>query len=150
MLAREKSLAEQFLVLLDDFGRKDVERYARGVTLYAEAKAEFDGLISALEHTLDQAQPPDQSAAFQSALNAAVDKRVAFTDFVRNTVLPQSGATTKGIGGFIAVIPDLIKALTDAGISIWREYRSAGEARRKEMLEELEALRWPAFKPRQD
>jgi hypothetical protein len=39
----------------------------------------------------------------------------------------------------------LIKALTDAGIAIWREYRSGDEARRKEIKQELESLRWPQF-----
>jgi hypothetical protein len=145
VLAREKSLAEQFLVLLNDSGRKDVEQYARGVTLYVAAKAEFDGLISELEYELGQPQPPDQSAAFQAALNGAVDKRIAFTNFVSDTIVPRADGT-KGLGDFIKVAPDLLKALTDAGISIWREFRSAGEARQKEIRQELEALRWPAFK----
>jgi hypothetical protein len=148
VLAREKSLAEQFLVLLNEFGRKDVGQYAKGITLYASAKAEFDGLISELEHEFGQAQPPDQSPAFQTALSGAVDKRIAFTSFVSDEILPQaSGAQKKGIGDFISVVPELIKALTDAGISIWREFRSAGDARRTEMRQELGALRWPAFKP---
>ncbi|HME26805.1 MAG TPA: hypothetical protein VKI44_36695 [Acetobacteraceae bacterium] len=147
VLEREKSLAEQFLTLLNEFGRKDVGQYARGITLYAAAKAEFDGLISELEHELRQTQPPDRSATFQTVLNGAVDKRVAFTSFVSDTILPQAGGTAKGIGDFIRVVPELVKALTDAGISIWREFRSAGEARREEMRKELEGLRWPPFKP---
>ena len=80
-------------------------------------------------------------------MNGAVDKRVAFTSFVTDTIVPQAGGTTKGIGDFIKVVPELVKALTDASISIWREFRSAGEARRKEMRQELESLRWPPFKP---
>jgi len=148
VMAREKSLAEQFLVLLNEFGRKDVGRYVHGITLYAAAKAEFDGLISELEHELGQAQPPDQSAAFQTALNGAVDKRIAFTSFVNDEILPQaSGTQKKGIGDFISVVPERVKGRTEAGISIWREFRSAGEARRNQMRQELEALRWPAFKP---
>jgi hypothetical protein len=46
VMARERSLAEQFLVIMHDFGQKDIGQYVKGVTLYAEAKAEFDGLIS--------------------------------------------------------------------------------------------------------
>ncbi len=147
VLARERSLAEQFIAILNDYGRKDAGQYAEGVTLYAEAKADFDGLISELEHELERTRPPDQSAAFEAALNAAVDKRVAFTNFVTGTIIPQGSGTPKGIGDFIKVVPELVKALTDAGISIWREFRSAGEARRNEIRQELEALRWPAFKP---
>jgi hypothetical protein len=147
VLERERSLAEQFLTLLNEFGRKDVGQYARGITLYAAAKAEFDGLISELEHELGQTQSPDQSATFQAALDGAVDKRVAFTGFVSDTILPQAGGTTKGVGDFIKVVPELVKALTEAGVSIWREFRSASAARREEMRKELEGLRWPPFKP---
>jgi len=147
VLGREKSLAEQFLVLLNDFGRKDVAQYAQGITLYAQAKADFDGLISELEHTLDQSQPPDQSAEFRAALEEAVRKRVAFTDYITGTVLVQTDGTRSGIGDYIKVVPDLVKALTDAGISIWREFHANGEAKRKELRQELETLRWPPFKP---
>src|ERR1700730_3410737 len=56
VMAREKSLAEQFLVIMNDFGRKDITQYAKGVTLYAEAKAGFDGLITQLEHEVEQAR----------------------------------------------------------------------------------------------
>jgi hypothetical protein len=78
VMAREKSLAESFLVMLNDYGKKDVGQYATGVIRYAEAKADFDGLIAELEHELDQPRPPDQSAAFDAALKQAVDKRVCF------------------------------------------------------------------------
>jgi hypothetical protein len=146
VMAREKSLAEQFLVILNDFGRKDISEYAIGVTRYAEAKAEFDGLIAELEHELGQPEPPNQSEAFEAALKAAVDKRIAFTSFVTNTILPQTGSTHKGIAGdFIKGGGELIRALTDAGVTIWREFRSVGEVRRNEIRQELETLRWPQF-----
>ena len=119
VLAREKSLAEQFMVMLNEFGRTDIGQYAYGVMLYAGAKAEFDGLISELEHELEQPRPPDQSAAFQTALTGAVKRRMAFTDFVSQKIVPKSPGTAKGIGDFIKVVPELVKALTDAGVSIF-------------------------------
>jgi hypothetical protein len=61
VMAREKSLAEHFLVNMNNFGQKDITQYVRGVTLYAEAKAEFDGLLTELEHELEQAMAPNQS-----------------------------------------------------------------------------------------
>ena len=131
---------------MHDFGQKDIGQYVKGVTLYAEAKAEFDGLISELEHELEQAGPPDQSERFEAALKDAVAKRVAFTSFVTDTLVPHTEGAQKGIAGdFIKGGGDLIKALTDAGIAIWREFRSSGEARRKEIMQELEWLRWPRF-----
>jgi hypothetical protein len=39
--AREKSLAEQFLVIMNKFGTMDISDYARGIMLYAEVKAEL-------------------------------------------------------------------------------------------------------------
>jgi hypothetical protein len=146
VMAREKSLAEQFLVIMNDFGQKDIGQYAKGVALYAEAKADFDGLIAELEHELEQARPPDQSERFEAALKDAVAKRVAFTSFVTDTLIPHTEGAQKGIAGdFIKGGADLVKALTDAGIAIWREFRSGGEARRKEIMQELESLRWPQF-----
>jgi hypothetical protein len=99
VMAREKSLAEQFLVVMNDFGQKDINQYVKGVTLYAEAKAEFDGLISELEHELEQARPPDQSENFEAALKDAVAKRVAFTSFVTDTLIPHTEGAQKGIAG---------------------------------------------------
>ena len=68
VMAREKALAEQFLVIMNDFGRKDITQYAKGVTLYAEAKAEFDGLLTELEALIE---PWDVYRALQS-LGSAV------------------------------------------------------------------------------
>jgi hypothetical protein len=147
VLAREKSLAEQFLTLLNEFRPKDVTQFAKGIALYAQAKADFDGLISELEATLRQGQRPDHSAEFKVALDDAVEKRVAFTSFVEDTILPRDDGTKKGFGDYIKIVPDLIHALTQAGISIWQEFRSASVARRDAMLQELEALRWPPFRP---
>jgi len=49
VLAREQSAAEQYAVLLDSHGKADTNRYVQGITRYAEAKADFDGLIEALK-----------------------------------------------------------------------------------------------------
>jgi hypothetical protein len=58
VMAREKALAEQFLVIMNDFGQQDLAQYVTGITLYAEAKAEVDGLLTELEHELEQAMAP--------------------------------------------------------------------------------------------
>jgi hypothetical protein len=146
VMAREKSLAEQFLVIMNDLGKKDMTQYAEGVTLYAQAKADFDGLITQLEDELVQSKPPNESGKFESVLNEAVAKRVAFTSFVADTIIPHTDTTQKSIvGDFIKGGAELIKVLSTAGIAIWHEYRSAGDTRRNEIKQELETLRWPAF-----
>jgi hypothetical protein len=146
VMAREKSLAEQFLVLLNNFGPKDMGHYTRGIALYAAAKADFDGLITELEDDLEGPKPPNQSEKFESALKEAVAKRVAFTSFITDTLVPHTKGAQKGIvGDFIKGGGELITALKEAGIAIWREFQSSGEAKRKEIRQELESLRWPQF-----
>jgi hypothetical protein len=142
VMAREKSLAEQFLVIMNDFGKKDMKQYAQSIVLYAQAKAEFDGLITQLEDQLVQSKPPNESEKFEAVL----DERVAFTSFVTDTIVPHTDTTQKTIvGDFIKGGADLIRALSEAGLSIWHEYRSASDTRRNEIKQELETLRWPQF-----
>jgi hypothetical protein len=148
VMAREKALAEQFLVIMNDFGRKDITQYVRGITLYAEAKAEFDGLLTELEHELEQAMAPNQSEKFAAVLEEAVAKRVAFTSFVTDTLIPHTDGAQRRfvvIGDFIKGAAELVRVLADAGLAIWHEFRSGNEARRKEIKQELESLRWPQF-----
>jgi hypothetical protein len=45
----------------------------------------------------------------------------------------------------VKVVPDLIKALTEAGISIWKEYAAAGKERRDAIRDELDHLKWKPF-----
>jgi hypothetical protein len=52
VLAREQSAAEQYATILIKFGNKDDAVYRKGIALYAEAKADFDGLIEALKADL--------------------------------------------------------------------------------------------------
>jgi WD40 repeat protein len=115
------------------------------IFLFDRASGEQTKRLADLPNTV-QAGPPDQSERFEAALKDAVAKRVAFTSFVTETLVPHTEGAQKGIAGdFIKGGGDLIKALTDAGIAIWREFRSSGEARRKEIMQELESLRWPRF-----
>jgi hypothetical protein len=56
VLERERSAAEQYAVILDRFGKNDAGRYVQGISRYAEAKADFDGLIEALKTEIIQHQ----------------------------------------------------------------------------------------------
>ena len=145
VLAREQSAAEQFAVLLDRFGKSDPRRYVQGITRYAEAKAEFDGLIEALKTDLIEGRDPKNSPKLGEALRAAAEKRVAFTSFVSDQVIGETEGARALLPAVIGVVPDLIKSLTEAGISIWKEYRGAGKARRDEIRDELDHLKWRAF-----
>ena len=70
-LRKEQSLAESYAGLLKGVGKPDVATYARGIQRYAEAKAEFDGLIEQLLAALRQRDPPDTSPAFKQKLGLA-------------------------------------------------------------------------------
>jgi hypothetical protein len=144
VLERERSAAEQYAVILDRFGKTDTTRYVQGITRYAEAKADFDGLIEALKADSVERRDPTTSPRFSEALRVAAEKRIAFTNFVEGVVGDKEGA--RGwIYDVVRVVPDLVKALTDAGISIWREFRDARQARRDQILDQIDHLKWKAF-----
>jgi hypothetical protein len=145
VLAREQSAAEQYAVILDRFGKNDTSRYVQGITRYAEAKADFDGLIEALKTDLVEGHSPSSSPKLGEALRAAAEKRIAFTSFVSDQVIGDKEGGKGIIPDVVSAVPDLIKALTDAGISIWREYAAAGKSRRDEIRDELDHLKWQPF-----
>jgi hypothetical protein len=143
-LKHEKSAAEQYDVILITVARDDAGVYVRGIRLYADAKAEFDGLIAELRFDLSNGQDPAKSAKFNDTLKEAAEKRVAFTSFVSAQVDKLPGARP-GLPDVIEVVPDLVKAITDAGISIWNAFRQARKENRDAILSELEHLEWRSF-----
>jgi hypothetical protein len=143
-LAHEKSAAEQYAVILSTVAKNDAALYVRGIQLYADAKAEFDGLIAQLRIELQTGQEPATSAKFNLTLNGAAEKRIAFTSFVSGEVEKLQGARP-GLEDLIQVVPDLVKAITEAGLSIWKVFREARHERRDAILNELELLQWRPF-----
>ena len=144
MLAEEKTLGETGVSLLNQYAKDNQTVYVRGVVLYAEAKAKFDGLIEQLKIDLRDDHRPDQSLPFQQALQQASDKRQAFFDFVVHEVTPG----TTGVKGFqegLTAAVTLIPVTTDAAVKIWREFRDGKAARREEIRRQLEAQKWLSF-----
>jgi hypothetical protein len=144
-LAREKSAAEQYAVVLATVGKKDMATYLRGISLYAEAKAEFDGLIAQLVTGLRDGHDPTTSEAFKQALQRAAEKRIAFTTFVTNDVIGKIEGAKPGLPAIIVVAPELIKAITDAGLSIWTAFHKVGKEKQDEILGDLERVKWRPF-----
>jgi hypothetical protein len=142
--AHEKSAAEQYAVILSTVAKNDAVLYVRGIKLYADAKAEFDGLITELRFDLQTGQEPARSAKFNTALKEAAERRVAFTSFVSDKVDKLQGARP-GLPNVVQAVPDLVRAITDAGLSIWRGFREARRERRDAILNELEHLEWRSF-----
>jgi hypothetical protein len=143
-LAHEKSAAQQYALILSTVAKNDAALYVRGIALYADAKAEFDGLIAELRIELQTGQEPAKSVKFNQALKGAAEKRIAFTSFVSSEVDKLQGARP-GLEDLIQVVPNLIKAITEAGLSIWKAFREARKEGRDAILNELELLQWRPF-----
>jgi hypothetical protein len=142
--AHEKSAAEQYAVILSTVSKNNVPLYVRGIRSYADAKAEFDALIAELRFDLQSGQEPARSAKFNEALKAAAEKRVAFTSFVSDEIDKLQGARP-GLPDVIQAVPELVKAITDAGLSIWKAFHESAKERRDAILNELEHLEWRSF-----
>lgn len=142
-LRQERSDAESRAALIKRYAPDDVDVRA----LYAQAKAAFDGLIEQLLADLAQNRDPQLSAVFRERLDAAVVKRRAFgerADMLLKPVVPD-GARPAWLDALTGIPADLVKALFDGGIAIWREWRGAGAERRKQIATLLEGQRWKSF-----
>ena len=150
-LKKEQSLAESYAGLLKGFGKQDLATYARGIRLYAEAKAEFDGLIEQFLTALRQRESPDTSTTFQHKLEQAAQQRVAFTEFIAQEVLSKVPEGTRSLAailtipGIIGGVKELATTLKDVGQAIWQVYSQSGEQERAAIVSQLEALRWKPF-----
>jgi hypothetical protein len=145
VLAHEKSAAEQYGVILASAGKADIARYVRGIQLYADAKAEFDAMIAELKFNLTTGQDPTRSAVFSSALQQAAEKRVAFTSFISREIVDKLSGAKPGLPDVIAAVPELVKAITESGLSIWKAFRDASKERRDAILAEVDRLQWRSF-----
>jgi hypothetical protein len=140
----EKDAAEQYAVILSTVAKNDTVLYLRGFKLYADAKSDFEGLIAELRFDLVNGQDLATSAKFNEALKGAAEKRVAFTSFVSGEIDKLQGARP-GLPDVITAVPELLKVISDAGLSIWKVYHDAGKERRDAIMNELERLEWRPF-----
>ncbi len=143
VFGRERSLGESTVGLLKRYAPEDID----GRALYAQAKAEFDGLIEQMLADLADRQDPQLSPAFRERLDRALARCAAFSAHAEAVITPRIPAGAKPdwlavIAGLGNVLPDTVKALVDAGIAIWREFRAANAERRREIEARVEAQRW--------
>lgn len=75
----------------------------------------------------------------------AVDRRMSFTTYIKEQILSkhagEKGLATDITGG----AGELITALTGVGKTLWQEYRAVKDTQKKELLDQLEALKWKEF-----
>ena len=149
VLAEERVLGENAAALLGRFGRSDAVLLIEGERLYTAAQAAFNGLIAELQLELVQTRKPNESEAFGQALAAAVERRKALLAFVAERIPRDEGAKS-GLWALIAgalagSVGELISGVTEAAVTLWREFREAKQARRDEIRARLEAERWRPF-----
>jgi len=143
LLGQERSYAESGAALLKQHAPQDVE----GRALYAQAKAMFDGLIEQLLADLAEHRDPTISEKFEDRIEAAVEKRVAFSKHV-DQVLRLShppGAKFAWLDALMKIPAEVVKELFAGAVSIWREWRGASQARRDEIATLIKAQRWKPF-----
>ena len=145
VLGHERSAAEAYAMLLDTHGKKDMSRYVEGIRLYSEAKADFDGLLEQLKYNLNEGHDPNNSAKFGQVLEAAAQKRIAFTDFVTQNILGNVQGARPGLPDLITAVPDLVTVLIDAGFNIWKEFQVGNKQRRDDIRVQLDGLKWRSF-----
>jgi hypothetical protein len=151
LMKREQILGEANAGLLKTFAKYDTGTFARGIQLYALAQAHFNALIETLKAELIAGEALEDSQGFAVDLQRAANRRVDFTDFVEQKVLSRTEQGTKSLaavlGGadFIQSAADLITALNEAGLDIWRAYRAAEDEQRQQILDQLDSLKWRPF-----
>jgi hypothetical protein len=138
-LARERTLAETCAGLLKKYG--DAAAQAQGSLAYAEARAEYDGVIAGLTVALARKGQPQSLPDLQARLQRGFDKREEFCRSVE-PLLPK----TQGQKGPIAdIVSGVVKPVTDALVAIWSRTRDDDALMRKTIQTQLEATSWPAF-----
>jgi len=64
---------------------------------------------------------------------------------VTKDVIGKIEGAKPGLPSIISIVPDLIKAITDAGLSIWKGFRGAAKEKQDAILDELEHQKWKSF-----
>ena len=151
LMRSEQTLGEAGAGLLKTFAKDDMATKVQGIKLYALAQAQFNKLIETLKGRLIKGEDLANSKLFQEALDQAVKKRVAFTEFVDDKVLSLSQEGTKsfaavlGSADILKSVAELMKVLKDAGLEIWREYRTADKEHRQQIKDQLDSLMWRSY-----
>jgi hypothetical protein len=145
ILAEERTFAESDAGLLKTYAAADQAALLRGQRLYAEAKAASDGLIARFLVILADDRDPGSADDLKQAAERAFVARLAFSRHVNDALPDLRGTKAVLLDALAKPATDLVKALIDGGIEIWKEYRRGNELRRSTLRAQLEQHRWRAF-----
>ena len=143
MLSEHRSFAEENARILVGLAKDHditLEEYRMGQSLYAEAKAAFDGWIDQLVFEIqagNQNQPSHQYETLETRAIATGDK---FTMFVKELFLGQSrrGKTGDLLVSFFAKIKD-------AGRAVLNGLKDTSRPEQERVIAQLKGYKWPTF-----
>lgn len=145
-LARERSFAESGAGLLKLVAANDLATLVDGQRLYARAKARFDELIATLKAAMTLGDEVAVARQIEAPLASAVSLRLDFSRYVEQAV---GEAVAKSKAGLVDALTegvgDIVTALLEGGIDVWKEFRRADEQRRNVIIAQLDGERWLAF-----
>ena len=111
----------------------------QGVAYYVEGKAAVDGWLEQMMAEVEAGRGTTPSPAQEQALQQAAVKAKTFVEYVAALGEDQQR------GDWLSVIPGAVAAVVEAGLAIWREFRTMSRDQRQALVARLETLRWPAF-----
>jgi hypothetical protein len=138
-LARERTQAEACVRILKKYG--DTAAIDRGSLTYANAKADYDGIIAGLTVALARRQQPKSLPDLEQQLQRGFEEREAFCKSVQPLV-PQS---TGQRGVIEEVVKGVVGSVIDALKEIYLHSRDEDALTRKTIQTQLEATSWPTF-----
>jgi len=144
MLSEHRSFAEESARILVDVAKKHeatLEEYRMGQSLYAEAKAAFDGWIDQLVFEIqagNQNQPSHQYETLETRAIATGDK---FTLFVKELFL--RGYSRRGRTGDLVV--SFFEKLKDGGRAVLNGLKDTSGPEQERVIAQLKGYKWPPF-----
>ena len=142
VLAEYKSNAEQQaqilvgLAAVDDITKDD---YRKGQSLYAQAKAGFDGWIDQLVFEIQSGTTEALSPNHEEIQEKAKAKGDAFTTYVQE----QLGKGQRGEVGH--TLKSVFASIKDAALSIATGFTKVPPAEQSAVIKKLEEYKWPEF-----
>jgi hypothetical protein len=140
-LTYERSQVRTCVALLKKYG--DAAARDRGAIAYADAKAEYDAVVSGLETALAQGQGPASLPDLEARLRRGFDRRTEFCDSVKALLPPAPSGASKG--PIEEITKGAIGPLVDAVVTLWKEHRAVQQQTRDTIRIQLEDAVWPSF-----